>query len=339
MQNKTREFYNKFVAQVATLNGVPSATETFAVEPTIQQTLMTKIQDSSAFLKLINIFGVDELSGEKVGITVSGPIASRANTNGGDGSVRRQPRDVKALDAKGYKLAKTNYDTFTSYATLDSWAKFPDFQTRLRDSILKKQALDLLMIGWNGTSVAANTNLTANPLLQDVNIGWLEQIRVNSPQRYMKEVVAGSGKVKIGAAGDYKNLDALVYDVVNSMVEPWYRDNPEMRVILGRELNVDYTIPQINEYFEPQSREALQRLIEKSRIGGVPATTVPYFTSNSLLITIPANLSIYFQNGARRRQLRDEPEYDRITNYESSNDGYVVEDYGAAVLVENIEFV
>ncbi|WP_230413956.1 P2 family phage major capsid protein, partial [Undibacterium umbellatum] len=40
---------------------------------------------------------------------------------------------------------------------------------------------------------------------------------------------------------------------------------------------------------------------------------------------------------ARRRQIVDNAKRDRIENYESSNDAYVVEDYGIAALVENIE--
>ena len=37
--------------------------------------------------------------------------------------------------------------------------------------------------------------------------------------------------------------------------------------------------------------------------------------------------------------LIDNPKRDRLENYESSNDAYVVEDFGAAVYAENIELV
>lgn len=69
---------------------------------------------------------------------------------------------------------KTDYDTTIGYAQLDAWAKFPDFQTRIRDAIVTRQGLDRIMVGFNGTSAAPNTDRNANPLLQDVNIGWLE---------------------------------------------------------------------------------------------------------------------------------------------------------------------
>ncbi|MNF17838.1 Phage major capsid protein, P2 family [compost metagenome] len=56
-----------------------------------------------------------------------------------------------------------------------------------------------------------------------------------------------------------------------------------------------------------------------------------------MLVTALSNLSIYFQEGARRRHIKDEPEYDRIADYQSSNDAYVIEDFGLVALVENIE--
>ena len=64
---------------------------------------------------------------------------------------------------------------------------------------------------------------------------------------------------------------------------------------------------------------------------------MPFVPDNAILITRFDNLSIYFQEGARRRRVEDVPKRDRIENYESSNDAYVIEDLGLAALVENIE--
>ena len=63
---------------------------------------------------------------------------------------------------------------------------------------------------------------------------------------------------------------------------------------------------------------------------------MPFFPANAILITTLKNLSIYWQEGTRRRRLKDEPDLDRIANYESVNEAYVVEDYELVVLVENI---
>jgi hypothetical protein len=76
-------------------------------------------------------------------------------------------------------------------------------------------ALDRIAIGFNGKTRAKTSDRTANPLLQDVNKGWLQAYRDQAAQRVMDHG-ATAGKVKVGAAGDYANLDALVYDWSNS---------------------------------------------------------------------------------------------------------------------------
>ncbi|WP_261537052.1 phage major capsid protein, P2 family, partial [Burkholderia multivorans] len=67
MRNDTRELYSRFVERIQELNGISDATVKFSVDPTVQQTLETKTQESSAFLNSINVIGVTEMEGEKVG--------------------------------------------------------------------------------------------------------------------------------------------------------------------------------------------------------------------------------------------------------------------------------
>jgi len=75
------------------------------------------------------------------------------------------------------------------------------------------------------------------------------------------------------------------------------------------------------------------------RLGGLPAVQVPFFIPGGVLVTRLDNLSIYYQNGKRRRAIIDNPKRDRIENFESSNDAYVVEDYDYAAMAENIEIL
>ncbi|MFK3649276.1 phage major capsid protein, P2 family [Lysobacter enzymogenes] len=334
MRNDTRLQFNAYTAQVAELNGVQSVAATFAVEPTTQQRLETRIQESSEFLTQINVIGVDELKGQKVGLGVSGTIAGRTDTSG---AARRQPRNVADLSSHDYECAKTDFDTGIPYALLDAWSRFPDFQARLRDAIVRRQALDRLMIGFNGTSVAGTTNRTTNPLLQDVNKGWLQQYRENASPRVMKEGGKVAGKVKIGADGDYENVDALVFDAVSQMIDPWHRKDPSLVAILGRNLVHDKYFPMVNKAQPATEKLATDIILSQKRAGGLPLAEVPYIPDGALLITSLKNLSIYWQRDGRRRYIKEEPEANRIANYESSNDAYVVEDYGLGCLIENIE--
>lgn len=334
MRNDTRLAFNSLLQDIATLNGVPAATAKFTVEPSVQQTLETRIQASSDFLKAINVIGVDEQIGEKVGLGIGSPIASRTDTTAKD----RTPIDPTNLDSNGYICLKTDFDTAIKYKKLDQWAKFPDFQTRFRDAVLSRTALDRICIGFNGTSNAATTDRAANPLLQDVNIGWLQAYRTYAAERVLKEGVEGSGKIKVGTSADtdFKNLDALVYDALE-MLDEWFREDPSIVVVCGSGLLHDKYFPIINGSNVATEKLASDMVVSQKRIGGKQAVTAPYFPAGKMFITRLDNLSVYFQNGARRRSIVDNPKRDQIENYESSNEAYVVEDFGAGCVIENIE--
>ena len=325
-----------YCAQIAKLNGVPDTARQFNVIPAVQQRLETKMQESSAFLGRINIVGVTAQEGEAVGIGVSGPIASRTDTSTAD----RATRDVHTKDADRYKCVQTNYDTHLRYAQLDAWAHMPDFQQRVAASILARQALDRIMVGWNGTSIANNTDLTTNENLEDVNKGWIQKLREGRPANVISEVAAASGKIQVGgsvaAANGYKNLDALVFDIKRGL-DPWHRNRTDLVAICGADLLDDKYFTIVNGANAATEMVASDILMSTRRLGGLQAAVVPHFPANAIFVTPLANLSIYYQRSARRRMLIDNPRRDRIENYESSNDAYVIEDFGAAVLAENIE--
>jgi len=335
MRNDTRELFDAYLGQIAKLNGVADVGRKFTATPAVEQRLENRIQETSQFLTMINMIGVREQKGEKIGLGISGPVASTTNTATTD----RATTDLSSLDPRGYECEQTNFDTHLTYARLDAWAKFPDFQARVRDAIVKRQALDRIMIGWNGTSHAATSNPATNPLRQDVNVGWLQKMRTENAARVLDEVVAASGQVKIGATGNYKNLDALVFDLVGDMLEPWYQDDTELVVICGRQLLADKYFPIINKDQAPSEQLAADVVTSQKRIGGLPAVRVPYFPADALLVTRLDNLSIYWQEATRRRTIVDNAKRDRIENFESVNDAYVIEDLGCAAMAENIVLV
>lgn len=332
MRNNTRQQFSALKDQLAHLNGISDASEKFTVDPSVQQRLETNMQESSDFLSKINMAGVSEQMGQRLGLGVSGPIASRTNTV----EKERATRDVTTLDENGYLCLQTNFDTHLSYAQLDTWAKFSDFQTRVRDIILQRQALDRMMIGWNGIRADKNTDLAVNPLLQDVNIGWLQKYREHASKRVMASGKE-TGKITIGAGGDYANIDALVMDAVNELIEPWYQEDPNLVVLVGRKLLHDKYFPLIQKYDQPTESRALDLMVSQRRIGNQQAMKVPFMLDKGIFITSLSNLSLYWQEGSRRRVVVDNAKRDRIENYESSNDAYVVEDYGFGCLIENIE--
>lgn len=338
MRNETRVLFDAFMANIAQLNGVGSASVKFTASPSVQQTLESHIQNSSEFLGMINNVGVIDQSGEKIGLGIGTTIASTTDTSAQD----RVPTDPSSLDNFGYTCTQTNYDTAIKYSKIDAWAKFPEFQVKLRDAILRRQSLDIITIGWNGTSRAATSNRGANPLLQDVNIGWLQKAKTNASARVMTQIGA-TGKIQIGddrtLAQGYKNLDALVMDMVDNLLDPWYREDTELVAIMGRDLLSDKYFPLVNKAQDNVNKIAADVILSQKRVGGLQAVRVPYFPANKIVVTRLDNLSRYYQEGARRRTIVDNAKRDQIENYESSNDAYVIEDYGLFCAAENIEIV
>ena len=330
----TRQKYTAAMVKLATINGVTTVSEKFTVEPSVQQKLEEKIQLSSAFLQKINIFLVNEQSGSAVGLGISRPIASRTNTDTTD----RQATDPTAMDERSYFCRKTDFDTAIKYQKLDQWAKFPDFYARFSGQIQKRQGLDRIMIGFNGTSFAATTDIVANPKLQDVNKGWLQKMREENPARVMSsgKVV---GKITIGATGDYHNVDALVMSMTDELIDEVHRDNPDLVVLCNRKTLADKYFPLVNKEQENTEKLAADIIISQKRMGNLPVAAVPFFPEDAILVTTFDNLSIYVQEGARRRTVIDNPKRDQIENYESSNEDYYIEDLGLAALAEKIELV
>lgn len=336
MQKETRIAFNAYLGQQAKINDVSSAAESFTVAATPAQKLETAIQQSNGFLKKINIVPVDEAEGEAIMLGVSGPTAGRTKTGPGK---PRKPRDVSSLAKDTYACKKTNFDTALGYPKLDAWAKFPDFQTRLSGSIAVQQGLDRIMIGFNGTSAAEDTDIEANPLLQDVNIGWLQKVRSSASERVIDEG-AVAGKVTIGATGDYKTLDAAAFDA-KQLLEPWHRNRTDLVVIVDPALLHEKQLKALEKGGQSnQEANAAEEIVANTRLGGMPIEyDAPFFIEGGLFITPLSNLSIYVQNGKRRRHIRDEPDFDQVADYQSSNEAYVIEDLGAVALIENIEKV
>src|SRR5699024_10560799 len=139
-----------------------------------------------------------------------------------------------------------------------------------------------------------------------------------------------------GQGGTYNTLDALVFDLARSIIDPWYVDDPRIRVIIGRDLMHDQEFTLVDGYDQPTDRNAADIVLSTRRLGAYPAIVTPLYPAGTALITAPENLSLYWQRGSRRRYVEDNPRRKRIEHYDSSNDAYVVEDYGFGVLVEDI---
>ena len=286
LNNAARLRFSALALAIASTYGVASAREEFNVSPTHAQTLNEKITHTSAFLQRINVVPVSEIKGEKVMLGLSGTVTGRTNTNTAD----RVARNVLGLDGQPYELFETHSDVALKYATIDAWAKFPNFPQRYAAAVQKQIGLDRIMIGWNGTSAAVDTDRVANPLLQDVNKGWLQIAREQAPEQVLAEGSVAVGKIQIGATGDYPNLDALVHDV-SLMIEEEHRDAGDLVVIVGRELLAhDKAKLYAAQGGTPTEKERLEMAQVIATYGGLPAYTCPFFPGKGVVVTSFDNL-------------------------------------------------
>lgn len=332
MRNETQKHFHKMLSRQAELNHVAYSdggnSLSFSVDPGVEETMEKLIQESSDFLARTNSVGVRDVKGRKLRLGSGNSIAGRTDTDVGD----RKTTDPTGLSEGFYECAHTDYDTHINYAKLDQWSSHPNFQKLWKKAVIEQIARDQLMIAFNGTSRESTTDRAANPMLEDVNIGWLEKIRQHaSGSQHVTDIT-------IGGANEHKNIDALVMSSINDGLEPWYRTDTDLVVISGRNLVTDKYVGLVNDAAnQPASeRVAVKTLLQTRQLGNTPTIQVPFFPDNGLLIAKLDLLSRYWQKESRRRTIVDNAKRSRIEDYQSVNEDYVVEDFGGVFFVENI---
>lgn len=303
----------------------------FAVTPAAVQKLFEKaVEDGSPFLGKINSnVAVTEQVGDRIGLFISGLVAGRTDTSG---TAERQARSLHSLEKFGYSLKQTNADVALKYRIIDQWKHVSNgkFAELYASAIRMAIANDRLRIGWYGTSAAETTDPVANPLGQDVNIGWFQKIRNDAAEQI------DDAEITIGASGDYANLDSMVRALKDS-IDPVFRNDPRLRVLIGSNLA---SVAENKFYEAAGDKPTEKRSLDGGRLldtyGGLPSEVPPYFPEDAVMITFHSNLSIYRQEGAWRRTIMDNPKKDQIEDFNSFNEDYIVEEYRAVAVATNV---
>ncbi|SFG08310.1 phage major capsid protein, P2 family [Novosphingobium sp. CF614] len=358
LSDRGRRQLDSMFTAIAQLNGAHrGVTHQFAVDPTAEQRLEDLQREQVGFLQRINVMGVRDLVGQVIGMTTNNLIASRTSR----ANLPRKPKYVGSLQDRKYQLYATEFDTWMPWELIDAWSKFPDFARRYARHVATSVALSRIMVGWHGETAEADSDAATNPLGEDINIGWLQKLRLEKPTHVMGRamVTAGGVTTATGAAapiyigpasdvadGDYKNIDALAYELISGMPS-WARSSTDHVVVLSQDLVDEKYFPMVNRPLadtidggKSTSDQTVSDIVmSQKQIGGRPAAIVPFFPEGTMLITPLNNLSIYYQEASRRRYIRDEPEnMADLVDYNSVNEGYVFEDTDFAVMAENITF-
>lgn len=331
LSNQAREKVRQLFEMTAKAYG-GRVGEQYSATPTVAQVLNDKIvEDGNPFLSRVATVAVSEITGEKIPMSVSGLVATRTDTSG---SAERVARQLVGLDTVPYMLYKTDNDVAIKYSLIDVWAKFADFRARYQRLVRQAIGNDRLRIGWHGVSADADTDPVANPLGEDVNIGWLKQIRdYNSGS----QVVGSAGSpVPFGpGAADFKNLDALVHDAIG-LIETPFQEDPNLVVIMSRDIYMAAKgFLYDAEGATPTEKDKLSAAFQS--FGGLAPYIGPFMPAGTLLVTSFDNLAIYYQDTSWRRQQIDNPKKDQYEDFNTRNEGYVVNQRGKCALIEFIE--
>lgn len=256
MHDSTRLCFEHYTQSIAHSNNLKKVIDqAFNYSPSAQQSFFERVGENADFLKNVNQIMVNAQIGERLGLGIGKPIASRTKTE----DKERQTR----YTGDGYHAIQTNYDTNLPYKLMDSWAHLNDFKTVYSNQIAKQVARDRLMIGFNGETAAEETDPVANPLLQDVNEGWIAKVRLNQPSRIMgydAEGNATTDHIKIGDGGDYGTLNALVFDLTASLLDPWFSTADDLIVMVGREVWVNHGLTLLANSTLPTERNGAIQL-------------------------------------------------------------------------------
>ncbi|WP_413740826.1 phage major capsid protein, P2 family [Sodalis sp. RH18] len=315
LNDRARAAMDVYMSALRTAVGAPETAPRdtyFALTAPMEQALRQVLLESTDYLGLITMADVDEMQGQVVDVGSSALFTGRKS----DGRFIRRI----GVDGNQYALKETDSCVALAWDLLSIWANTggnEQFMQLVNAFTTKAFALDILRIGWNGTSAAATTDYTANPLGQDVNKGW---------HQIAKEFNGGAQvittAVTLGAGGDYVSLDAMAADLINTKIPQEFRDDPRLVVHVGADLVAaeQYRLYQAAD--KPTEKIAAQLLANS--IAGRRAIIPPFMPGKRMVVTIPANLQVLTQRNTRQRKVEFVEDRKQYENKYLRNEGYAL---------------
>ncbi|ELI5739165.1 phage major capsid protein, P2 family [Vibrio fluvialis] len=323
------QYLQEFTSAVIESANAVAGSKMFNITPPMETKLRQAIMESDGFLGMISLQLVSQIKGQVIDVGGDGLATGR-----GDG--KRFLADVNQA-GNTYELTKTDSGAKILWELMTQWANSgskDEWLKMMKASISRRFALDMLRIGFNGTSIAAVTDPVANPLGQDVNKGWLTIVKEKKPA----QVLAAASLDATGATADsYKNLDSLVQDLINTAIAPEHRNDPDLVVLVGHDLVAAEQHRLLESATVPTEHKAAQSLAKT--IAGRKAYTPSFFKGNQIWVTTPKNLQILTQEGTQwRRQVNDEEELCYKQNH-IRMEGYAVGNMNKFAAIEAVNVV
>lgn len=287
-------------------------------------------QNEIAFLKSLKENDLFKQIGVVYAKQEQGEAIGLLQVMGGTTDTNYNSRRPKTGTNRGeYHCEQVNFDSYVNFEKIDAYAGSTESDfLEAHEAYLNKHFLkSILMVGFNGVERARDSNPEKYPLAQDVKKGWLQKIRENAQTNNLKNVINVG---EINAVGHFTSLNKAVKEGLKR-INPIYTDG-DLVAICGRDVIGE--TPLSNEENELQGK-FITRLTKP--IAGVKAIYLPYFPDDCILLTRLENLAFYFKRNSLRRGYIDEPAKDLLSHYFSLSLDFVVENFNACALLENIE--
>ncbi|WP_375750937.1 phage major capsid protein, P2 family [Vibrio sp. HN007] len=325
----TTQFLEEFSSAVAEAAGAAPTAKHFNITPPMESKLQEAIKHSHSFLNMIHLGLVDQIKGQVVDVGLDGLATGRVT----DG------RFSVGVDQSGntYELTKTDSGAHIPWELMTQWINSGSknqWLNLMKDSIAKRFALDMLRIGFNGTSIATPTDPVANPLGQDVNKGWLTIAK----EKAAAQVLPSAKLDPTGAAaGSYKNLDSLAQDLINTTIHEVHRQDDDLVIVIGSNLVASEQHRLLESADTPTEHKAAQSLAKT--IAGKKAYVPPFFPANAIWITNLKNLQILTQKGTQWRKQENNTDRLRFESNHIRMEGYAVGNLNKFAAIEDVTIV
>ncbi|MCG7585663.1 phage major capsid protein, P2 family [Photobacterium sp. OFAV2-7] len=319
----------EFCAATVTAAGAQSGARMFNITPPMETALRQAIMQSHAFLGMIALLPVLQIKGQVIDVGDDGLSTGRA----------AEGRFSTEVGQKGntYELTKTDSGAHIKWETMTQWANSGqkgEWLKLMKNAIARRFALDMLRVGFNGTSIAEPTDPVNNPLGQDVNKGWLTIVKEKKAEQVLAEAkLDPTGKT----AGAYKNLDSLVQDLINTTIAPEHQEDPDLVVLVGSDLVAAEQHRLLEAAETPTEHKAAQSLAKT--IAGKQAYKPPFFPKAGIWVTNLKNLQILTQTGTQWRNQKNNEDTLRFESNHIRMEGYAVGNMAKFAAIENVTVV
>ncbi|EOX4919490.1 phage major capsid protein, P2 family [Vibrio alginolyticus] len=323
------QYLQEFSATMLTSAGASVGQTMFNLTPPMETKLRQAIMQSDAFLGMIAMLPVQQIKGQVVDVGNDGLSTGRGNNE-------RFSVEV-GQSGNTYELVKTDSGAHILWETMTQWANSGsknEWLKMMQNAISRRFALDILRVGFNGTSAATVTDPVANPLGQDVNKGWLTIAK----EKKASQVLASAQLDPTGATADsYKNLDSLVQDLINTTIAPEHRQDPDLVVMVGSNLVSAEQHRLLEAANTPTEHKAAQQLAKT--IAGKQAYTPPFFPADMVWVTNTKNLQVLTQEGTQWRKQKNDEDTLRFKQNHIRMEGYAIGNLNKFAAIEAVTVV